>query len=117
MRRSGGFLIVVGVLGLALGGITISRPRAIARVGPVQLTVQEDRARLIPFWMSGVVLLAGFGLVTADRRRTAASRRRAEALRPSGEPLPLHAPQMPPRIHDEQRAAQVIDHTPGRPRG
>ena len=116
MRRSGGFLIVVGVLGLALGGITISRPREIARVGPVQLTVQEDRARLIPFWMSGVVLLAGLGLVTADRRRTAASRR-AEALRPPGEPLPLHAPRMPPRIHDEQRAAQVIDRTPGRDRG
>jgi len=110
MRRSGGFLIVVGVLGLALGGITISRPREIARVGPVQLTVQEDRARLIPFWMSGVVLLAGLGLVTADRRR-------AEALRPPGEPLPLHAPRMPPRIHDEQRAAQVIDRTPGRDRG
>ena len=116
MRRLGGFLIVLGVVSLALGGFTISKPRAVARVGPVQLTVQEDRTRLIPFWMSGPVLLVGVGLIAADRRRTAASRRRADADRPPGEPLPLHAPQRPLRGHGE-RDAQAIDRTPGRGRG
>ena len=70
MRRNlGGILLVLGILGFTLGGMTISRPREIGRMGPLRVTVQENRTRLVPLWLSGALLLLGAGLVVTSRRR------------------------------------------------
>ena len=70
MRRNlGGILLVLGILGFTLGGMTISQPRGIGRVGPLRVSVQENRTRLVPLWLSGTLLLLGAGLVVTSRRR------------------------------------------------
>lgn len=73
MRRFGVVLVLLGLVGLLFGGLTLSRPREVARVGSLSVNVQEDRRPLVSPWISGGVILAGLALVlisgrAADRR-------------------------------------------------
>jgi hypothetical protein len=43
-------LIVAGVLGLAYGGFSYTRDTQQARIGPLELTVQERQTVNIPIW-------------------------------------------------------------------
>lgn len=69
MRILGLVLVVLGVLGLAYGGITYTRRREAINLGPISATVKErERVPISPL-LSGVVLAAGVGLLVASRRR------------------------------------------------
>ena len=69
MRIAGIILIVLGVIGLAYGGITYTRRRDTVRLGPISATVQQKET--VPFSpiLSGIALVAGIGLVVAGGRR------------------------------------------------
>lgn len=61
-------LVVLGLIGVAYGGITYTRRREVARIGPVQVTTQEDHTIPISPIVGGVAILAGAALIIAVRR-------------------------------------------------
>ncbi|HSA55085.1 MAG TPA: hypothetical protein VLE53_05240 [Gemmatimonadaceae bacterium] len=69
MRTLGVILIVLGVLGFVLGGVSFTTDETVADVGPLE--VETERTRTIPITpiASGVALLAGVVLVVAGSRR------------------------------------------------
>ena len=69
MRILGIVLIVLGVIGLAWGGITYTRHRDTINVGPISATVQQKETFPISPLVGGVALLAGIGLLVAGGKR------------------------------------------------
>ena len=61
-------LVVLGLVGVAYGGITYSQHREVARVGPLQVTTLERRTIPISPIVGGVAILAGVALIVAVRR-------------------------------------------------
>jgi uncharacterized membrane protein YidH (DUF202 family) len=61
-------LIVLGIVGVAYGGITYTRRREIARVGPLQVTAREERTIPISPILGGVAIVAGVALIVAVKR-------------------------------------------------
>lgn len=68
VRNIGIATMLLGLVGLVLSAVTISRPREVARVGTVSLTVQEEQRPLVPRPVGVGVLVVGLGLVVAGRR-------------------------------------------------
>jgi len=69
MRIAGIILIIVGIIGLAYGGITYTRSKKTVSVGPLSATVQERETFPISPVVSGIALVAGIGLLFASGRR------------------------------------------------
>ena len=69
MRIIGIALIVLGIIGLAWGGITYTRRRDTINVGPISATVQQKETFPISPVMGGIALLAGVGLLFAGGKR------------------------------------------------
>jgi len=61
-------LVVLGLVGIAYGGISYSQRREVARVGPLQVTTREERTIPISPIVGGVAILAGVALIMAVRR-------------------------------------------------
>lgn len=62
-------LIVAGVLGLVYGGFSYTSERHEASVGPIELSVSEQRRVNVPLWAGvGAILLGGVLLVAGGRR-------------------------------------------------
>ncbi len=62
-------LIAAGVFGLAHPTITYHQNEEVARVGPIQATVQKEKTAQIPMILSLVELGAGITLVVLMARR------------------------------------------------
>jgi uncharacterized membrane protein HdeD (DUF308 family) len=69
------FVIVLGVILLVLGVIGLVHPNfnyhqreEVAKLGPIQATVDEEKTVQIPAAVSIVLLLAGIGLVVLGPR-------------------------------------------------
>lgn len=71
MRIAGIILIVVGVIGLAYGGITYTRRRNTVSLGPISATVTQRDTLPIPPIAGAIALVAGIGLLIAGGRRRA----------------------------------------------
>jgi hypothetical protein len=71
MRIAGIILIIVGVIGLAYGGITYTRSKETVNVGPFSATVKEKKTVPISPVVGGIALVAGIGLLLAGGRRRA----------------------------------------------
>ena len=56
-------LIIVGVLGLAYGGFSYTQDRTAVKVGPLELTVQENKSINIPLWAGIGTLVVGVVLL------------------------------------------------------
>ena len=52
-------LIVLGVAGLAAGGFTYTKETHEAKIGPLQLSVQEKDSVNIPQWLGIAAIVAG----------------------------------------------------------
>lgn len=61
-------LVVLGCIGVAYGGITYTRRREVARIGPVEVTAHEQRTIPISPIVGGVAIIAGAALIVAVRR-------------------------------------------------
>lgn len=61
-------LVVLGVIGVAWGGIRYTRQREVARVGPVQVTAREEHTIPISPIVGGVAIIAGIALIVAVKR-------------------------------------------------
>ena len=67
LRLTGIALIVIGLAGFFTGGFSFTKDTTAAKIGPLELTVQEKESVNIPQWLSlgaialgAIVLVAGF---------------------------------------------------------
>jgi hypothetical protein len=69
MRIVGVVLIIAGIIGFAIGGISFTRERTVVDVGPLQVQAEERETIPITPLAAGAALLAGLVLVVAGTRR------------------------------------------------
>ena len=65
----GWLLVVLGVIVLAMRGISYTKERQSAKVGPIEIAA--ERRGFIPPAVGGIALVLGVVLIVADRRRRA----------------------------------------------
>ena len=63
-------LIVVGVIGLAVGGINYTRKEKVIDIGPIQATAEKHERIPVPPILGGLALAAGVVLLIAGNKRT-----------------------------------------------
>ena len=68
MKIIGIVLIVLGLIGLAYGGITWTQREKVVDLGPIEVTRTERERIPVPPVAGGLALLAGAALVLASRR-------------------------------------------------
>jgi hypothetical protein len=61
-------LIIAGVLGLTYGGFSFTEKTHQADVGPIHLSVDEERHVNIPVWAGTVMLILGAVLLMPGKR-------------------------------------------------
>jgi hypothetical protein len=69
MRITGVILIVIGVIGLAFGGITYTRREKILDIGPLQASADRQRTIPLPPLLGGLALAGGVALMIAGSRK------------------------------------------------
>ena len=69
VRIAGIALIVMGLAGFFIGGFSFIKDTTAAKIGPLELTVQEKESVNIPKWLSlGAVALGAIVLVAGFRK-------------------------------------------------
>jgi drug/metabolite transporter (DMT)-like permease len=63
-------LIVLGVVGFALGGFSFTHEEKVLDVGPIEATAEDKESVPIPPILAGLALVGGVVLVAASARRT-----------------------------------------------
>jgi uncharacterized membrane protein len=71
MKLLGFALLALGVLALVYGGFWYPNETTKAEIGPLKVTVQEDKHVNVPVW-AGVLLIAVGGVIVGTRSRLAA---------------------------------------------
>lgn len=61
-------LLVLGGLGLAYGGFSYTKESTKAKIGPIELKIQEKERINIPLWGSVAAIVIGGVLVLTGRR-------------------------------------------------
>jgi hypothetical protein len=61
-------LVIVGIVGFALGGFSFTHEKKVLDMGPVQIRHQEKRTVPIPPILSTVALIGGIALVVVGAR-------------------------------------------------
>ncbi|MFC0132288.1 hypothetical protein CR105_21400 [Massilia eurypsychrophila] len=64
-RIIGIILIVAGVAGLAFGGFSFTKETHKASLGPINLSVAEEKSVDIPLWASIAAIVAGAAVLVA----------------------------------------------------
>jgi multidrug transporter EmrE-like cation transporter len=63
-------LIVIGAIGLALGSFSYTKDTHSAKIGPVQLSVQEKETVNVPVWAGiGAIALGVVLMIVPGRRK------------------------------------------------
>ncbi len=62
-------LIVVGVVGFALGGFSFTRKEKVLDVGPIEATADDKKTVAIPPLIAGIAVVSGVVLVAASARK------------------------------------------------
>ncbi len=68
-KMIGIILLVLGGLGLAYGGFSYTKDSTKAKIGPIELKVQEKEQVNIPLWGSVAALVVGGVLLVSGRRK------------------------------------------------
>ena len=63
-------LIVLGVVGFALGGFSFTHKEKVLDVGPIEATAEDKDTVPIPPILAGLALVGGVVLVATSARRT-----------------------------------------------
>jgi len=67
-RWLGVILVVAGVLGLAAGGFSYTKDETAAKIGPLELTVKENKTVNIPMWAGVGAVAAGALLLIMSKK-------------------------------------------------
>lgn len=62
-------LIVAGILGVAIGGFSFTQETHKASLGPINLSVAEEKKVNIPLWASIAAIVAGAAVLVAGSKR------------------------------------------------
>jgi uncharacterized membrane protein YidH (DUF202 family) len=71
MKAIGVVLIILGIVGLALGGLKFTRKEKVADVGPLEISQEKTERIPIAPVAAGVAVIAGIALVAMGGRRSA----------------------------------------------
>lgn len=71
MKVIGLVLIVLGIIGLAYGGVTWTHRDKVVDLGPLQVTTEKHERVPLPPVAGGVCLVTGAALMLASGRKTA----------------------------------------------
>ena len=63
-------LIVAGILGLAYGGFTYTKETHQAKIGPIEMSVNEKKTINVPVWAGIGAIVLGAGLLLVGGRKT-----------------------------------------------
>jgi hypothetical protein len=69
MRIVGIILIVIGVISLAIGGISYSTREKVLDIGPIQATAERHKRIPLPPLLGGIALAGGIVLMIAGGRK------------------------------------------------
>lgn len=69
-RIAGIVLIVIGLAGFFTGGFSFTKDTTAAKIGPIELTVQEKESVNIPQWLSIGAVVAGAALLAMGFRKS-----------------------------------------------
>lgn len=69
MKLAGIALIILGVVGLAYGGLSYTTREKVVDAGPIQITQDKTKSIPLPPVAGAVCLVAGVLLVMTDRRK------------------------------------------------
>ena len=62
-------LIALGVAGLAYGGFTYTKDTHETQIGPIELTVKDQRTVNVPIWAGIGAVVIGVGLLLAPPKK------------------------------------------------
>lgn len=62
-------LILAGLLGAAMGGFSFTKETHKARLGPINLSVAEEKKVNIPLWASIAAIVAGAAVLVSSAKR------------------------------------------------
>jgi hypothetical protein len=69
MRIVGIVLIVIGVISLAIGGISYTRREKVIDLGPIQATAERQKTIPLPPLLGGLALAGGIVLLIAGSKK------------------------------------------------
>jgi hypothetical protein len=69
MRIFGFVLIAIGVISLAIGGITYTKREKVLDIGPIQATADRQKTIPLPPLLGGLALVGGIVLVVASSKK------------------------------------------------
>ena len=69
MRIIGIVLIVIGVISLAIGGITYTKREKVIDLGPIQATAERQKTIPLPPLLGGLALAGGVALLIASAKK------------------------------------------------
>ena len=69
MRIVGIVLIVIGLISLALGGISYTTKEKVVDIGPIEATAERNRTIPLPPLLGGLALAGGVALLIAGSRK------------------------------------------------
>jgi TRAP-type C4-dicarboxylate transport system permease small subunit len=68
MRTIAIVVLVAGVLALAYGGFSYTKDTHEAKLGPLQVSVTENKRVNVPIWAGVVLAVVGAGLLVAGKK-------------------------------------------------
>lgn len=63
-KLTGVLLIVAGVLGLAYGSFSYTKQTEQVKLGPLELSVKEQKTVNVPVWAGAAAVIAGIALLS-----------------------------------------------------
>ena len=66
----GMILVVLGVIGFALGGFSFTKKEKVLDVGPIEATADDKKTVAIPPVLAGLALAGGVALIALSSRRS-----------------------------------------------
>jgi hypothetical protein len=69
MKIVGVVLILIGIIGLAYGGITYTTREKVLDVGPIEATAERQKTIPLPPVLGGLALAGGVALLIVSSRR------------------------------------------------
>ena len=69
MRIIGLVLIVIGVIALAIGGISYTKREKVLDIGPIEATAERQKTIPLPPLLGGLALAGGIVLVIAGSKK------------------------------------------------
>lgn len=69
MRIIGFVLIVIGVIALAMGGISYTKREKVLDIGPIEATAERQKTIPLPPLLGGLALAGGIVLVIAGAKK------------------------------------------------